>query len=286
MATSDTETDDGYDIPGFGHIVEVDPPKGEETKAAAPALPAVPEVDTEDDGAPMADPEPAHNADADSPDEEVKAEAEPEAPKVSAPSVSYDQVARIDDEIAALQAEARELAAEAIDTDPLAYGTDAEYQRALAANAAREREMARLKGRYDRLQAVKAQARTSSWEAQKAAAATKFKDFDVVMRQAAFAPTPAMAEAIIATPKGAEIAYHLSKNPKLGAEISTLPPIQAAIAIGRIESQLSAVQTPPKKITQAPPPPPVTTGGRASVQRSSVEQSSIGDLKRALREAY
>lgn len=298
MASSEIATDDGFDIPGFGRIVEVGgddkpaEPVEVKTKVSAKAEAQSAEVAkpeaVEAEGDVQESPEAEDVAVTDEDETEPKAETPPapveiDAKAVVTPDQAYGTVSQVEAELARVMAEARELAAEEISTDPLAYESDAAYQQALATNAVREREMARLKSRYDRLLAAKSAARGDVWEAQKKAASAKYKDFDAVMSAAGFKPTPAMAEAIVATPKGAEIAYHLSKNPDLGAKIAAMSPVEAAIAIGRLESQIEA---PPKRTTQAPPPPPTNSGGRAVVQRSSIDKSSISDLKRALRESY
>ncbi|MEQ1671396.1 MAG: hypothetical protein ABL893_11100, partial [Hyphomicrobium sp.] len=77
-------------------------------------------------------------------------------------------------------------------------------------------------------------------------------------------------------------AYHLSKNPQLGAQIAKLPPMAAAMEIGRLSASVGKAQPQPqKRTTAAPPPPPTVTGSRAPKARS-IERMTISELKKGL----
>jgi hypothetical protein len=67
-----------------------------------------------------------------------------------------------------------------------------------------------------------------------------------------------MAETIMESEKGPEIAYHLSANRELAQRIKSMSPLQAAMELGRIESKLAL--PPSRKQTQAPPPPSTVSG--------------------------
>lgn len=93
-------------------------------------------------------------------------------------------------------------------------------------------------------------------------------DFDVVVSNPALPGlSPAAAGLIVQSEMGPQITYHLAKNPDIATRISRMAPEQQAMAIGRIEGQLTAVRaTPPAatarsatpSTTKAPPPPAVT----------------------------
>lgn len=98
-----------------------------------------------------------------------------------------------------------------------------------------------------------------------AAIKERIADYDQVMDSCKIDLRKDVGDLILSSEKGPHLAYELAKNngAKL-REIQSLPPIEAARAIGRIEARLSLPQ--PKKQTQAPAPikPPV---GGASPSR-------------------
>lgn len=65
-------------------------------------------------------------------------------------------------------------------------------------------------------------------------------------------PNRAIQDALRASDNPADLAYWLGNNPEDAARINSLPDLQAAREIGRIEAGLSIPQ--PKKKTNAPPP--------------------------------
>jgi len=91
-------------------------------------------------------------------------------------------------------------------------------------------------------------------------------------RDVVYAPnvpiTQSMAEVMLGTDNAPAVAYHLATHLDEAAAIAKLPPIQQAIAIGRIDAQLSAPPASPaspppalpKKTTNAPPPPKTVSG--------------------------
>lgn len=72
----------------------------------------------------------------------------------------------------------------------------------------------------------------------------------------------AVAELIIDSDKGPELAYYLAKHPNEAREVVNMSPIAAAKFIGGIEARLTA--SPAKTTTNAPKPPPKVTGRSAA----------------------
>lgn len=67
--------------------------------------------------------------------------------------------------------------------------------------------------------------------------------------------TKPMADLIMASEVGPQIAYYLGENVEKSVAISRLPPIEQAREVGRIEARLEAAKAPPKPaVSQAPPP--------------------------------
>jgi len=105
-----------------------------------------------------------------------------------------------------------------------------------------------------------------SWEARKAEARTRYADFDE-FGSADIPISPVMNAAILESDAGADIAYFLGKNPEEAARIAKLPPVSAAVAIGKIEASLATPETKKPATVKAPPKPPaiVTAGSTPAV---------------------
>lgn len=102
----------------------------------------------------------------------------------------------------------------------------------------------------------------TNWRTQVEAAKGKYADFEEVAFTAPLSEP--VAQMVAASDIGADLAYHLGKNPDEARRISALSPVAAAREIGRLEAKLSTAPSP--KTTQAPPPVPTVTG-RSSPQR-------------------
>lgn len=68
-------------------------------------------------------------------------------------------------------------------------------------------------------------------------------------------------ELVIESDVGPQLAYHLAKNPAIANKLNSLPPLQAAKEIARLEDSLSR---PSSKVTKAPPPLKTPSGGSSS----------------------
>ena len=98
-----------------------------------------------------------------------------------------------------------------------------------------------------------------AYQARVEAAAVKYPDFHSVAGNPNLAITPAMAEAIMDSDYGPEVAYHLGKNPNEATRISNLNPVSQARELGRIEALVSQPKQAPK-----PAPAPVNPVGARS----------------------
>jgi len=88
-----------------------------------------------------------------------------------------------------------------------------------------------------------------------------YDDFDDVVDNPDLPISQAMAEAIMRTKGGADVAYYLGKNPAEAVRLANLDPFSAAVEIGRIAATVVRPQA--RKASNAPPPiQPV--GSRAS----------------------
>lgn len=90
------------------------------------------------------------------------------------------------------------------------------------------------------------------------AARDNHDDYDKVVSAAAeVTVTDTMGQAILESEQGAELVYHLAKNPDEARRIAALPRTSQARELGKIEARLEPAETPkpPKKTTAAPNPP-------------------------------
>lgn len=113
--------------------------------------------------------------------------------------------------------------------------------------------------------ARQAQEAEAAWMKRQADAAAKYDDyFETVIEgaeKATWVCSPTMAEAIRTSETGADVAYHLAKNPEEARRIAALPDIAQVRELTRLETKLAtAPAAPPKTATDAPAPPPKARG--------------------------
>lgn len=99
-----------------------------------------------------------------------------------------------------------------------------------------------------------------AYQARVEAASSKYPDYAQVTGNPNLAITPAMAETIMDSDYGPDIAYHLGKNPVEAARIAQLNPPSQARELGRIEAQVSA----PKPAPKTAPAPVKAVGAKNS----------------------
>lgn len=78
--------------------------------------------------------------------------------------------------------------------------------------------------------------------------------------------TKEMAETIKASDVGPALANYLGRNLKVAAQISRLPPLLAAMELGKITAKLSDVPKPPQ-VSGAPPPAPKIAPSNSQVEK-------------------
>ena len=131
------------------------------------------------------------------------------------------------------------------------------------------RDLARWEAKQEVAQAIatvrqeQSQAETArEWQARIAKAAETMPDFEEKVmiggQRGEWVCSQEMADAIQATDKGPELAYHLASNPAEAARISRLSPALQYMEIGKLEAKLT--QPKPKTVTEAPAPPPQSRG--------------------------
>lgn len=130
------------------------------------------------------------------------------------------------------------------------------------------------------------QAAQTAFRAKTEETRTKYADFDDVMEAAPPIPLPPTTrQAILTSPEAPAIMYQLAKSPAELARISRLPPLEAALEIGRLEARLTS-STPVQRTTSKPatrPPPPPTTVGGSSKSTRDITDLPISEYKRRFR---
>lgn len=121
-----------------------------------------------------------------------------------------------------------------------------------------------------RRQEAEKETRTQTVKTQVEAARAKHADYDQVVTNDVTV-SPAMAEMMVGSEHGAEIAYYLGKHRDEAAKIAKMSPAQAGAALARIEVKLNAetsapaAQPKPAPTTKAPKPPKTVTGSGGAV---------------------
>ena len=107
--------------------------------------------------------------------------------------------------------------------------------------------------------ANEAEASRARWQDKSSDFAEKHPDFAAVVGNPTLKITQDMLSVFQDSEKGPDIAYHLGKNPDVAAKLARLPKNKMALAIGRLERDIS---TPKPQPTNAPEPP-TPIGGQA-----------------------
>jgi len=135
--------------------------------------------------------------------------------------------------------------------DPQSFDTYESYVEALADWKVEQRFQ-------QREAATKQETLQESYNRQISEAQKAYPDFDEAIAEYDFHLMPRHAqEALLHSDMGAHIAYHIANNPDVGDALSRMSPVQAALKIGELGSQLRSETSKGKaavKVTKAPPP--------------------------------
>jgi len=101
----------------------------------------------------------------------------------------------------------------------------------------------------------------TEWARKEKAARKAHSDYDDLMETVQIPAGPgvlAARQALLEDPNGAELLYHLAKNPKELERIAALPPASAVMAVGRLSAafETPATENGKPKLSGAPKPPP------------------------------
>jgi hypothetical protein len=126
------------------------------------------------------------------------------------------------------------------------------------------------------------EARTQTFRQKEASFLEKTPDYREVAYRAPISDE--IAQLVMESDLGPELAYYLGKNPALAQEISNFSGVQAARALGRVEERLESQKRAPAApaVSKAPPPPPkiAATDSTVSVKPTDPDSdSSMSDAE-------
>lgn len=127
------------------------------------------------------------------------------------------------------------------------------------------------------------QSATAAFWARADEVAERFPDLEQVVSDPSLPMSQPMAEFVISSEIGPELAYHLGKNRGKAGAIAAMGPIQAARELMKLESELSSK---PKARPSAAPEPinPVGNRGRATTSASPSDEDDIDTWMRKERQ--
>lgn len=163
--------------------------------------------------------------------------------------------------------------------DPDDYTSDFEYAADLAAYKVRQQDVQaedeRIRTSYSEAESDDGKGFTEAVTDFNAEGAEKYKDYvEVVTRgpdKGGPNITAIMAEALMETDAGVDIAYYLGKNVKESAKIASMSPVAQAKAIFQLESKVAKSNMPAQ--SQAPAPVKPVRGGSAAPIKPVSEMS-------------
>lgn len=157
-----------------------------------------------------------------------------------------------------------------------AYRDDEAYTQAQLEYLAEQKAEQKLKERQERERSERVQ---EAFMEKAEKASERYPDFQTVVSNPALPINEAMAEFIADSDQGAELAYHLGKNPMKAAQIAQMSPVKAARELTRMEAELAAKP----KATPTKAPDPITPVGSRGAARTSSLPSDDDDIETWMR---
>ena len=239
----------------------------DETKVEAAADDAATETETEAD----TDETPVEGVELVETEEEKKTKSKLRREKQQAREAALKQ--RVQDLEARLSSvERTKPAADALGPKPdrAKYEDEAEYAADLAAWKVVERITARqTKAHETNTSTVRndtAAAKMELFRERTMALQDRYPDIEKVFTDTSLPMSNAMAETLMESDKGPEVAHYLLSNREAAQRIKEMSPLAAARELGRIEATISLPK--PRTETKAPPPPATLTGNVKSPNKN------------------
>lgn len=175
------------------------------------------------------------------------------------------------------------------------YADDESYIDALIDHKAEqkiaERERVRQEHERIRTRETEAQSAVRQHQEREKAAQAKYPDYAELITDPDLRINDVMANAIVLSDVGPEVAYYFGKHPDEAARIYDLSPLLAVKEIGRIEAKLAAATPPETPVASAPvkssnaPAPIDPVGGKAAANSGQLSDKDPIELWVKKREA-
>lgn len=105
-------------------------------------------------------------------------------------------------------------------------------------------------------------------------------DYHMVTRSRDFPVSDQMFDVVSESDDGPAVLYYLGKNIDLARQINSLPPIQMARELGKLEAKVIADRSKKgESVSKAPPPPPKIAGTSATVEKDPDKMSTSDWVK-------
>lgn len=161
-----------------------------------------------------------------------------------------------------------------------AFASDEQYSAAQLEFLAEQKASEKL---AERERAREAERRQEAFMEKAEKASERYADFQAVVSNPTLQINEAMAEYIADSDLGAEVAYHLGKNPMKAAQIAQMSPVKAARELAKLESELAS--QPKAQPSKAPEPiRPVGSRGASSSSALPSDSDDIATWMRKERE--
>jgi hypothetical protein len=106
----------------------------------------------------------------------------------------------------------------------------------------------------------------------------RYPDIEKVFTDNTLPMSPSMAETLMESEKGPEVAHYLLANREVAQRIKEMSPLAAARELGRIEATIALPK--PRTETKAPPPP-ATVSGTVKGPAKKLEDMSMAEYRKA-----
>lgn len=146
--------------------------------------------------------------------------------------------------------------------DPLDFPNDAAYNAAVIRQTVEQTQTSFAKTQAQQAAEQSQLLGQQIWEARTEEFAANVPDFENVAFSESVPYSPVMLHIVRGLERGPAVAYYLGKNPDEARRLSKMEPVEATLALGRLDQKLSASQA--RRITNAPNPVPTVNGKSSS----------------------
>lgn len=123
-------------------------------------------------------------------------------------------------------------------------------------------------------QQAQAGLRATTWESRVEEARSSIADYDTVVGSSELPIAAHVADALMDSERGPELAYHMATHPEVVDRLNRMSPVKAAMELGKLETSLTAPVV--KAASKAPPPvSPIKT--TASTQPTDLSRANMDD---------